>query len=550
MDDPQSKKSVSPQVENATGIAYRKLRSPSQHGQRLDLPPLTSVAELWRDNLALQSANRNLQVGKLSLFDFQRQARSEVIKLAAKYTNTYIDLTVDASGKNIVMAGHQPELFHPGVWFKNFVLSNLGQQFDSIAINLVVDNDICGNTSIRYPNTATNAMGQQSVILGSIPLDTPGPNETFEARVVQNWNRFENFGERVTDAIAHRVNNPIIRRLWPNVIEAAQRILGDQHPRIGHAIAAGRHRLEHEIGLRTLEVPISWISTSQSFAMFANSILADNARFRDCYNKTLFDYRHVHKIRSTSHPVPELEKRDDWIEAPFWVWKKSNPVRRRLFSRRAAGHIELSDLAGWEVKIATSEFSKQFTALNVQGIAIRPKALMTTMFSRLLICDLFLHGIGGAKYDQLTDVIARRFFSVRLPEYLTLSATMTLPTNSDLTGRSDVVDLEQRLRILKFHPETMISNPSEEARELIKRKRDWTTGEGMSERSRKKHLAIESLNLRLAGFANMTEKELIAGREEAQSKIRESQILGSREFSFCLFPDSLISELQRLAIDP
>ena len=42
--------------------------------------------------------------------------------------------------------------------------------------------------------------------------------------------------------------------------------------------------------------------------------------------------------------------------------------------------------------------------LNGQGIKLRSRALVTTLFARLLLSDLFMHGI-GAKYDELTDVL-------------------------------------------------------------------------------------------------------------------------------------------------
>ena len=45
-----------------------------------------------------------------------------------------------------------------------------------------------------------------------------------------------------------------------------------------------------------------------------------------------------------------------------------------------------------------------------EGIRLRPRALTTTMYLRLAMGDLFLHGIGGAKYDQLTDRIIEHFF--------------------------------------------------------------------------------------------------------------------------------------------
>ena len=48
------------------------------------------------------------------------------------------------------------------------------------------------------------------------------------------------------------------------------------------------------------------------------------------------------------------------------------------------------------------------------------------MFCRYLLGDLFIHGIGGAKYDELGDSIARRFFGIEPPEFLTLSLTAWL----------------------------------------------------------------------------------------------------------------------------
>ncbi len=47
--------------------------------------------------------------------------------------------------------------------------------------------------------------------------------------------------------------------------------------------------------------------------------------------------------------------------------------------------------------------------LPARSIRLRTRALLTTMYSRLLLGDLFIHGIGGSKYDELGDEIMRRF---------------------------------------------------------------------------------------------------------------------------------------------
>src|SRR5262249_2863990 len=46
---------------------------------------------------------------------------------------------------------------------------------------------------------------------------------------------------------------------------------------------------------------------------------------------------------------------------------------------------------------------------------------------RLFLADLFVHGIGGGKYDEITDELVRRFYGGEPPDFLVLSATLWLP---------------------------------------------------------------------------------------------------------------------------
>ena len=83
-------------------------------------------------------------------------ARRRLIQQALQYTGQYRDsatLADDAELQSlpIIMSGHQPTLFHPGVWFKNYSLSQISAQQNALAINLVVDGDVSGPTSISVP---------------------------------------------------------------------------------------------------------------------------------------------------------------------------------------------------------------------------------------------------------------------------------------------------------------------------------------------------------------------------------------------------------------
>lgn len=528
------------QAESDRINGKQRYRVSQDHGTCLQIPPLREIDDVWRNNLDQWEQDQLLNGVKLE--EIRRVGRSEIIELANRYTQKYLDAEFsDRSHEHLILAGHQPELFHCGVWYKNFVLSELGSHFNCVAVNLIVDNDICKSASIRYPHVS-----DQRVAIGSIPLVEPGEELPYESRVIGDWEFFLQFQNRAQQAIQSLVDSPIVNRLWPNVVRCARVLAGDQQPRLGQSLAAGRHCLENEVGLRTLEVPISWMAESRTFTMFVESILLDLPRFRNIHNDSLLKFRKTNHIRSRSHPVPELEVLDGWNESPFWVWGPNGPSRRRLFSRRRGDQVLLSDLSGWETGISTGSFAKQFRQL-ASGVAIRPRALTTTMFSRLMISDLFLHGIGGAKYDQLTDVIAQRFFSIQLPRYLTLSATMKLPTDIPVVRRNDVVRIDQFIRKVKYHPESLITNPCGDAVDLIEKKRDWTVGSHLGQRSSEKHQAIRKINQQLQNYLDTDIATLTAKRNELYKRIPAGEVLDSREYSYCLFPDSLIPELTSLA---
>ena len=112
--------------------------------------------------------------------------------------------------------------------------------------------------------------------------------------------------------------------------------------------------------------------------------------------------------------------------------------------------------------------------LAARGIKIRTRALSTTLFARLLLSDLFLHGIGGAKYDQVTNQIAEQFFGFALPEFAAVSATLRLPICCiRIASDEQSADLRQQLRELDYHPERFLDNGDSSAANGIAPTRSW-----------------------------------------------------------------------------
>src|SRR5690606_22675475 len=82
-------------------------------------------------------------------------AREQLLRDAHAYTSAYREGALPASigaSTRVLLAGHQPELFHPGVWAKNFALDALAGATFSIGVNILIDGDTLKSPSLRVPS--------------------------------------------------------------------------------------------------------------------------------------------------------------------------------------------------------------------------------------------------------------------------------------------------------------------------------------------------------------------------------------------------------------
>ena len=256
--------------------------------------------------------------------------------------------------------------------------------------------------------------------------------------------------------------------------------------------------------------------------------------------------------------MPDLAMVDDWLEAPFWIWTADDPVRRPLFARKAGVGIEISDRNRHSIALPISQdgdpalAAEQLRELSSRGIKVRTRALTTTIFARLVLSDIFLHGIGGAKYDQVTDEIVRLFFGFEPPEFATVSATLRLPHEN---GNQDGViagQWEQRLRELQYHPEQHVNadganGDANRVADIVEGKLNWLRTPKTAENARERHLAIADANRELQPFVEPLREQIERERDDTQHRKRNEAILNSREYSFCLYPRQ---HFDRLLVEP
>ncbi len=530
------------------------VRAPRGDESFVAVPPLADAAEVaLRNRECLGAAQVDIQGKELAVL--RRWAKHAVVEAAGEYTARLLaDGTCNGNARPanlpeaapLFVGGHQPTLFHPGVWVKNSIIGALASQNAGAALNLVVDTDTFSGTALRVPTGPREAPA-----VAMVPFDQPRPRQPWEEARIIDRELFASFADRVRSAMSDCGFVPLLADFWPAAAKRAAK-----SDSLAECLTAARNAWERSWGLHNLELPVSRLCTLEPFLWFAAHLLAHLPRFRNVYNEVLQEYRHVNRVRSRTHPVPDLREVDGWIEAPFRVWRAGDEVRKPVFSRQAGDEVQLSDgtavfaklplAPGREACCAVKELQK----LAARGIRFRTRALTTTLFARICFADLFVHGLGGAKYDQMTDRIVARFFGLPAPEFLTISATLLLPAPDVPVDREDELKLKQHLRELDYNSDRHLPQAMTPALQALVAEKQTLIGEqhvaprgpGRTGRSRgtgagyQRFRRFQEINRLLAaatqGERRRIEEELARTRQQLSARA----VWRDREYSFCLFP--------------
>jgi hypothetical protein len=538
----------------------RRLQAPRENGAILAEPPLDQAGQLLADNQrTFQQPGSNF-FGRLWT-DFCRRAREEVLKAAKRYLAEAGEPIPSFKDTSLFLAGHQPDLFHPGVWIKNFALNGLAKAHNATALNLIVDSD-AAKTLFRVPKlNSVSAKGQidpNQVTVTTVPIGRWKPEIPYEELAVADESMFAGVAGEVVPILKEWGLRSIFESFWREAIRQ-----GERTDLLGERLAAARRTFERRWGCHNLEIPLSRVCQTEGFAWFACHLLAHLPRFHQVYNRSLQTYRKRYHLKSRSHPVPELAAENGWLEVPFWAWRTKQTARRPLLARLQGTGIELRldreslALLPWTEKDSQEpagaiEAIKAWRNLEQSGIKIRSRALMTTLYARLFLGEIFIHGIGGGKYDELTDQIIRDFYRLEPPRYLVLSGTLQLPLPSFPSQTKDCQGLARELRDLRWNPQRHLKNgaalsePSgstdlAKLEQLVAHRAAWMARcpDSSADRRERYHKLRELTGL-LQPWMSRKEKQLQAQLEACKKEVEANKILQSREYAFCLYPEETL----------
>lgn len=501
---------------------------------------------LW-NKIAFQNAKErekwSFSIGPKSAREFKVSAAEEILKLAENFSKKWeLGVLKKSPESFIFVAGHQPELFHPGAWIKNFLINKSAADKNIIGINFWVDTDEVFKDYIETPYFKKRLnktkiffnLNHQSKVYHKLPP----PSKKF-------WNSFK---KQVLSKIK-TLQLPALRDNFCQYHKIATELIG-KVSNLSEFIALSRRYYEKQENksLNYLELPLSEVIKSKSFFNFFLDIVNKSKNFFEIYNKTLDEYRKRHKIRSLSQPFPNLRKFHNLLELPFWVITSA--------SRRESLWVNPADKTCWceNKKILTlgATAEKDYKKLLESKYNFSFKAVTLTIFMRLFISDLFLHGVGGAKYDIVTDQIIQRFYNIQPPKFAMSSLTLYLPfdINFDINSHNfaEKSNLEKQLWLIKHNPQKLFSlenlETKPEIKNLLIQKEKLLVKMQTVSVEEKKSLAqnIKQINLKLEKELKPKELEIENKIHTLSEKTSEYTVATFREYPFCFFsPDEIRS---------
>ncbi|MDR5694071.1 MAG: hypothetical protein QN198_04445 [Armatimonadota bacterium] len=504
-----------------------EVRIPQGRGEVLCVPPAGKAGELLQRN---PLATLDVEVLGRSLPEFREELQEAVLGLARKFMES-IGVTVPTppcKGARFILTGHQPVFFHPGIWIKHFLLERLRISLGAIGLNVVVDTDEVGEVTVEIPARRERFRIVRETLLRA-PSDVP-----FEAHRPPSRDEWDGFLGRIA-AHLDTLGKPRFRESLDHFSEAAV-FVQERVQTLGEFLAAARRRYEQGGGSRGyLEVPLSWICQLPQFLWFFLSIAVRAQTFARITNAHLATYRRRHGLRSPAHPFPDLLAEGELVELPFWAVLQGR--RRELFAVPAPGEIALvADRSTLVTLPAAPE--EALEVLVRSALKIRPRAITLTMFCRLFIADLFIHGVGGSRYDEVTDAVIRDFWGIAPPPYIVASATLW----PDLDGHEEVEEerrqLQKRLLDLRHNPDRHLPNPTPEQVALIEEK--WRYIRSLEEglpRKRRRELTrrIREINVRLSEALREEIAEVEERLSQLKSRLEEAQAATYRGYPYFLF---------------
>lgn len=442
----------------------------------------------------------------------------------------------------VVATGHQVEFSHAGVWAKEVAVAALAEQLDGTPLHLIADSDTPKAPALKTFEYVDAELVKHLLTLPGLDLERS--TEVQPRLETAAWRRvFAEAAERLPDASDTYL--PLVRAVW------------DRHPApqfdFTELMTAGRRAVENELGLGAIQqVCMSTLAQTRAFRSYAAYLLLNARPFAEAYNAAQQRYRQRHKLRNAARPVPALTIAGPRVGLPLWVLPPDGP-RRHLYVRDDGDRIHLDGdgvCVGTLDKDLLADVDNHAAPWPIEeaGWRLRPRALILSSFARLFLADLFVHGIGGAKYDELTADFVQDCFQIAPAPDACVSATAYPPVETTGVTGAELRAAEHAARDVRFNPQRYLPEIPprlRERRETLILRSKALRGQGPRYATMRREV-FENIRATLSDIL-ATAPQTVAALDERVTTLRAARQRDTqrldREFWFALLPRPMLDEL-------
>lgn len=433
----------------------------------------------------------------------------------------------------VIATGHQAWLWHPGILAKYMAATQSAATLDAAVLHVIVDQDEYDAFRLDLPVRRDDLLSIETVHLASptpgVPVASRPPVSAED--VIQTLVRTR---DRLGDQLLVDIS-PLIKA-WAELPLCQS---------LGQQFAWVLTRLMQPLTGAIPFVMASDLLRTPGACALIQRMLHDARRCVGAYNRAV-----------QHHPnagVMPLIVEPDRVELPIWLMhfaRQHHPStdrgqthdqpRRRVFADLADNTPLLTLADGQPIQWDPHDPKVQ--------TRLAPRALLLTAVMRAGLCDLFVHGRGGQRYDQVTDDWWENWLGKPLAPYAVVSADVRMSFDVPVCDDHELNQAVWYAHHLPHNLDRLLPDNRVSDTDLVAIQQKRTLLRQMNDNrdSRRRSAAFEKihqLNHKLALAHPQMLKSAHQRLRRARDGVANRHIALKRDWCFALYPSPQLTEL-------
>lgn len=419
--------------------------------------------------------------------------------------------------KPIIATGHQPTLWHPGILAKYLAADVFAKHVSGSTLNVVVEHNPVQPTGIDLPIQHGQALQVTRLNLDDRSAANTTPPNRLAALDVKDV-----AGPLVKQADALGVAGQMSEGLH-RLAQAYQSAGPHKH------LAAQTSAVLDELMRPTLYQPMQTLPTSALVTpRFVDRLLQDPLGCASSYNRAAQAYPEA--------GIRPLYVGRDVVEAPLWA--QSDGVCTPVFIDLGDNRKPLLFTQGQTLDL-TGDDALQY---------LRPRAVTLSAIMRSELCDLFIHGIGGGVYDQVTEQWWHDWANEDLAPMAVVSADDYLPFDVPMATHDEHAKAQWYAHHLPHNVDRYTEAKTETEAALISEKRDLLQHMNDDRMNRRRAMAFARLHSINDELVALHRDALAIAKQQAKDAshgVTNRHIASRRDWCFALCDADQIDVLKQ-----